>query len=678
VPVVTPPAPFTRLEPVTETLHGVTVTDPYRWLEDQNSPRTREWISEQTRYARSYLEAIPGRQRIRERIRELLDVEAYDSVQKSGNRYFFRKRVPGEEQPSIYMREGRDGDDQLLIDPRQAGSGNHTAVQPRLVSPDGGFLLYEIKEGGERSGSFALLDVDARKVLPDSLPRGYLRGFAFAPDLKSFYYVHEDLHSTTSSYHAAYHHVLGTLPSDDREIFFAGENPKHRLILFSDRARLGVLLCKFLDKTYTDFHVRPFAFGHSFEPVLTNADYRFEPILANDRILALTDLDAPNFRIVEVLKVEGGEARLVEIVPETDAAIDSWAVVQDSIFVSYNRRSRIEVRHFSRSGRELSQAPVKDGSTIRISSSRIASDELIVEEESFTEPITISCYSPSTGERTPWARRRLPFDSASFSHTQVWYSSADGTRVPMFLMGRRDVLEAGRHPTIMTSYGASGVSMSPQFSVFVAFLVEQGCLFALPNIRGGSEFGAEWHNAAKRRNRQKSFDDFLSAAEWLIESGRTVPDRLAIFGGSNSGLLVGAALTQRPDLFRAVVCMVPLLDMLRYHLFDATFVWSDEFGTADDPDDFRALSNYSPYHQVRNGVSYPATMLISGDCDTSCNPLHARKMTARLQAATSSPLPIILDYGLFRGHAPVLPLSERIDALTDRMAFLLEQLQLND
>jgi prolyl oligopeptidase len=676
VPLVKQPAPFTRLAPVTETLHGLTVTDPYRWLEDQQSPATRAWISEQTRYARSYLDAIPGRARIRERIRELLDVETHDCVQKAGNRYFFRKRLPGEEQPSIYMREGRDGDDELLIDPRELGSGNHIAVQPRIASPGGRFLLYEIKQGGERSGSFALLDVEARRVLPDSLPRGFLRGFAFAPDLKSFYYVHESLDSTTSSYRAAYHHVLGTLPSDDREIFFAGENRKYRLILLSDRAQLGVLVCKFLDKTYTDFQVRPFAFGSSFEPVLTNVDYRFEPLLANDRILALTNLDAPNLRIVEVRKAEGGEARLVEIVPETDAAIDRWAVVQDSIFVSYNRRTRIEIRHFSRSGKERRPVPVKYGSSMRISPSRIESDELIVEEESFTEPIAISCYRPSTEERTPWARRIVAFDSARFRHTQVWYRSTDGTRIPMFLMGRPDVLETGRHPTILTSYGASGVSMTPQFSVFVAFLVERGCLFALPNIRGGSEFGAEWHIAAQRRNRQKSFDDFLSAADWLIESGKSARDRLAIFGGSNSGLLVGAALTQRPELFRAAICMVPLLDMLRYHLFDRAFVWSDEYGTAEDPEDFRALANYSPYHQVRARTAYPATMLISGDCDNSCNPMHARKMTARLQAATSSPLPIILDYGTFRGHAPALPLTERIDALTDRMAFLSEQLQL--
>ena len=228
----------------------------------------------------------------------------------------------------------------------------------------------------------------------------------------------------------------------------------------------------------------------------------------------------------------------------------------------------------------------------------------------------------------------------------------------------------------MTSYGGYGVSMTPQFSVFVTFLMERGCLFALPNIRGGSECGVDWHKAAKRRKRQTTYDDFLAAAEWLIATGRTTAAKLAIFGGSNSGLLVGSAMTQRPDLFRAVICMVPMLDMLRYHVFDNAHVWKEEFGTAEDPEDFKALLGYSPYHHVREGVAYPATMIVSGDVDRNCNPLHARKMTARLQAANSSAHPIFLDHSPFRGHSPVLPLSERVEALTDRMAFLCEQLEL--
>jgi prolyl oligopeptidase len=275
-----------------------------------------------------------------------------------------------------------------------------------------------------------------------------------------------------------------------------------------------------------------------------------------------------------------------------------------------------------------------------------------------------------------FAERKVPFDSHGFRHIQVRFPSRDGTQIPMFLVGRPEALESGAHSTIMTSYGGYGIPVTPQFSVFVAFLIEQGCVFALPNIRGGSEFGDGWHQAAKRHRRQVAFDDFIAAAEWLIRNGRTASHKLAIFGGSNSGLLVGAAMTQRPDLFRAVVCMVPMLDMLRYHLFDNAHVWKDEFGTAADPEDFTALLGYSPYHNVRDHTEYPATMIISGDADQNCNPLHARKMAARLQAANVSNHPILLDYSPYRGHSPVLPLTDRVEALTDRMAFLCDQLQL--
>jgi prolyl oligopeptidase len=320
--------------------------------------------------------------------------------------------------------------------------------------------------------------------------------------------------------------------------------------------------------------------------------------------------------------------------------------------------------------------PVDGSNTVRMLGDSEDGNEVLFEQESFTRPIQIYSYWSKKCEPRQWAERPVPFDSAEFDHTQIWFAAKDGVRIPMFLVGRRDVLESGSHPTIMTSYGGYGVSMTPQFSVFVAFLMERGCLFALPNIRGGSEFGAEWHDAAKRRNRQVAFDDFLSAAEWLIGTGRAKRRKLAIFGGSNSGLLVGAAMTQRPDLFRAVVCLVPILDMLRYHLFDNAHVWAEEFGTADDPQDFAALFRYSPYHNVRERTAYPATMIVSGDSDQNCNPLHARKMTAKLQVANTSESPIFLDYSRYRGHSPVLPLCERIEALTDRMAFLCDQLNL--
>ena len=668
--------PYSPVEPVTEMLHGVPITDPYRWLEDQESPRTREWLAAQTEFARAYLDAIPGRERIRERIRELLDVETYDSIQRVSNKYIFRKRACGQEQPCIYLREVPDGDDQLLIDPAGRMTGKHTALRPLRLSQDGRLLLYEVKEGGERTGTFELFDVEKREKLPDALPRGYLRGFSFAADARSFYYVHEALGAKRPHYRAAYRHVLGTAFDGDREIFYAGEDQRLRLHIVAGEKRLGFLVFRFCDKTYTDFYLWRFDSESPAELLVDNADYKFGPLLLKDRILAITDRDSPNSRIVEVRLRAGGPPEFVDVVAESDCPIRGWAVASDRIYVSYIRGVKSEIEVFGLQGRKLGQLPVAENDTVRIIGASTENDELLIEQESFTKPIQIWRYSPQTREPQLWARRGIPFDSQEYAHVQEWFSAKDGTRIPMFLVGRHDVLNKGPHPAIMTAYGGYGVPMTPQFSAFVSYLMERGCLFALPNIRGGSEFGVGWHNAAKRRNRQVAFDDFISAAELLITTGRTEPQRLAMFGGSNSGLLVGAAMTQRPDLFRAVLCMVPLLDMLRYHLFDNARVWQEEFGTSTDREDFVAIADYSPYHRVREGVEYPAVLMVSGDADQSCNPLHARKMTARLQAASVSRHPIFLDYSRFRGHSPVLPLSDRIEALTDRVAFLGDQLQL--
>jgi prolyl oligopeptidase len=677
MPRLTAAPPNSPTEAVTEILHGLPVTDAYRWLEDQESPRTREWLDTQKQYARSYLDTIPGRDRIRERVRELLDIETYDSIQKVGNRYFFRKRLPGQEQPGIFFREGPEGRDQLLIDPSERGTGKYTVVKPLRISPDGRLLLYEVKEGGEQTGTFELLDLQARTTLPDVLPRGYLRGFAFAPDSRSFFYVHEVVGSTSPNIQAAYHHLLGTSLEDDQQIFFAGDSETLRLMIVPGKQMLGFLVLRFLDKPYTDFYLWSLGEKGAPESIIQDAGYKFSPLLLNDgRILAITDHDAPNFRVVEVRFQTDRGAEFVDLIPATDSMIQSWIVSKDRIFVSYIRELKTQVDILDLSGNRLGHLPVAEWETVRLVGGSEGSDELFFERESFTNPTQVCSYSTKNGDIRPWAEQRIQSGARDFSCARTWFSATDGTRIPMFLVGRRDVLEDGSRPAVMTSYGGYGVSMTPQFSVLVTLLVELGCLFALPNIRGGSEFGVEWHNAATRRYRQLAFDDFFAAAEWLIQTGRAEPRRLAIFGGSNSGLLVGASMTQRPEMFRAVICMVPILDMLRYHLFDNALVWKEEFGTAEDPDDFAALVKYSPYHRVRDGTAYPATMIVSGDADQNCNPLHARKMVARLQAANVSDHPIFLDYSRHRGHSPVLPLSERINALTDRVAFLCDQLQL--
>jgi len=668
--------PVSPVEPVTEVLHGVPITDPYRWLEDQNSPQTRAWIEQQQRYARAYLDRIPGRERIRERVGELLDVETCDSFLKNGTRYFFRKRLRGQEQPSIYFREGPDGDDRLLLDPATRRTGEYTAVKPLRVSADGSLLLYEVKQGGERMGTFEILDVASRERLPDFLPRGYLRGFAFAPDGKSFYYVHEAAEARRPFYRAAYHHVLGTSVESDREIFCAGEDPKLRLALVSSEKTLGFLVYRYLDITYTDFLI--WGLGSATRPVsiLQDAACGFQPRLLPGRILAATDEGAANRRIVEVQARKNQSPLFFDLVRETEVPIRNWLLTRNHIVVSYVRGAQTQIAVFDLSGKRQREIPCAEDETVQMLASSRTDDEVLLERESFVRPVEIFRCSAASGEMASWAKRSVPFDSANYSHRRLSFPSNDGTCIPVFLVGRREFLAEGRHPVILTAYGGFGVPMTPQFSAFASFFLECGCLFALPNIRGGSEYGSAWHAAAKGRKRQVAFDDFLSCAEWLIRTGRTSKEQLAAFGGSNSGLLVGVALTQRPELFRAMLCLAPMLDLLRYHLFDHAHVWTEEFGSAENPDDFAALHDYSPYHAVRDGTSYPATLVVSGDADQNCNPLHARKMTARLQSANTSSSPILLDYSRLRGHSPVLPLSVRIDALTDRLAFLCDNLEL--
>ena len=470
-------------EPVTEVLHGVTVTDPFRWLEDQNAPQTREWLAAQSRHARSYFDSVPGRDLIRERIRELVDVETYDSLLRVGHRYFFRKRFRGQEQPCICVREGKNGRDEILIDPTARGTGPYTAVKPLCVSPDGRLLLYEVKQGGERSGTFELFDIRARMLLPDRLPRGYLRGFAFSQDAQSFYYVHEPVGSKFRQPRTAYRHIPGADFAEDTPVFDAGNDERIRLHIISGTRHIGFLVNWFLERTLTDFFVSAFECVDSPRVVVKDADYVFVPrLLASGRIIAITDRNAPNFRIVKALECEQSQTEFRDVVPSCDAAIQDWSVAGDRIFVSYCRDLHTEIAYFDLSGRRLGQVPAAEAETLRIIAGAEDSDELIFERESFTKPIQICCYSPRRSDSTIWAERSVPFNSSPFQHVQLRFQSKDGTEIPMFLVGRRDVLERGTHPTIMTSYGGYGIPMTPQFSVFVAFLMGADACLPCPTF----------------------------------------------------------------------------------------------------------------------------------------------------------------------------------------------------
>ena len=674
--IETPPP--TPVEAVTEILHGVEIADPYRWLEDQSSPRTRQWIDDQTAYTRAYLSGIRERRRIRDRVEELLAVETVSEPCEVGRRYFFLKRAPRQEQAAIMMRNSDSAEDTILIDPAQRGEGTSTAVSILAISPDGSLLAYSVRHGGEDCSSIEIFDVEKLRVLPDRLPVGFLGGLSFSPAARGFYYVHRALASGRPHFHAVYWHVLGKSFDTDAEIFSLGEDPEQSLAIAGAAGGTLIYLATTLkDPVRTDLYIHEPANGLPPRKVVEQVEGIFFPFLVASRLFALTDLHAPNRRIVAIDLEQPDPDNWHTIVPESKASIQQVTVAGDLICLGYVEDLAANIRVFDTQGGSRGTLPSPSHGTAQLCPPPTETDTAFYRYTSFDCPPTIFRYQPKSGAHEIWANATVPFDSSSLKVARVTYASKDGTSIPMFLVSKKEAHETCPCPTFLTAYGGFGASVTPQFAAYATFLVEHGCRFAVANIRGGSEFGEAWHKAAQRQKRQTSIDDFIAASEWLISQSLTFPGRLAIGGGSNAGLLVAAAFTQRPDLFRAVLCLGPILDMLRYHLFDFASYWIDEFGCADDPDDFAALHAYSPYHQIKDAISYPAVMLISGDADTRCNPLHARKMAARLQAATSSDRPVLLDYRSQWGHSSAQPLSTRIEALTDRLAFLSTELGLS-
>jgi prolyl oligopeptidase len=676
MPRVLEPPPFTPVEPVTEVLHGLEITDPYRWLEDQNSPRTRQWIEQQTAYTREYLDAIPGRDRIRKRVDELLTgKDVISDPWQIGDRYFFLKRQQNSEQHSIVIREGLAGEERILVDPALRATGPSTAVSIVTVSQDGRFLAYSVRQGGTDHSALEVLDIERNTVLPDRLAEGFCAGIAFASDGSGFYYSHRKLNDPRPSYQAVFWHRFGSEQSQDQEVFFAGEEPGSffGILPSADAQLLAYVLWTSGKYTKTSIYLHSMLPGATPKLLLDGIEGCFAPFFVRSQLFAFTDVAAPNFRIVGINLTEPDPAHWRDVVAESNRSIQRFAVAGDKIFVTKCGRFSTEVEAYTLEG-QLQQHNLFPYGTIELLNRPNTTDKLFYNYTSFSTPTAIYCYDTSKEELAVWREANVPWDPSTIAAEEVNYTSKDGAVVPLLIVARKDLLHSGPLPTLLTGYGGFGKCVTPRFTAFVSILLEQGFLVAVPALRGGAELGKQWHLAGKCENRQNAFDDFISAAEWLLANGRSAPGRIAVGGGSNAGLLVGAAITQRPDLFRACLCLGPLLDMTRYHLFDLAASWADEYGSPDDERDFHALRAYSPYHRVQDGVAYPAVMFVSGDADTRCNPMHTRKMAARLQAASSSGLPILLDYQSIWGHTAVQPLNRRINALTDRLAFIFHEM----
>jgi prolyl oligopeptidase len=676
MPHVLEQPPFTPKEPIVEVLHGVTLADPYRWLEDQDSPRTRRWIEEQTEYTRAYLDGIPGRNRIRERMEQLLAVEVTSEPWKIRDRYFYLKRIRNCQQHSIVMKEGPLGEERVLVDPDVRATGPSTAIGIAAISHDGRFLAYSVRQGGTDHAALEILDVENNFVLPDGLPDGFCSGFVFAPDGTGFYYSHREARDVRPNYKAVFWHGFGTARSQDEEVFVAGERQDVFLGILDalENELLAYVVCSTGTHPRTSIYLHGLGQGAMPTALLQDIEGIFTPFFVEGELFAYTNVRAPNSRIVRIGLADPDPARWQDIVPESDQRIQQFAVAGRQIYVARTDRFSSRVASFDLEGRQREDLLPSWHGTVDLLNPTHSGTEVFYRCMSMTEPSVVYCHDTREEKTSIWNRAQVPFDPSLFAVEEAAYSSKDGTRIPVLMAGRKDLIHSGPLPTFLTGYGGFGSCVTPRFTAFGSFLMEQGLLFAVPALRGGSELGEEWHTAGKRDKRQNAFDDFIAAAEWLLSEGRAAPGRIAIGGGSNAGLLVGAAVTQRPDLFRAGICLGPLLDMTRYHLFDFAAGWAEEYGSPEDEHDFRSLLDYSPYHRVRDGIEYPALFLISGDADTRCNPMHARKMTARLQAANRSERPILLDYKPNWGHTPVQPLSIKIDAVSDRLAFLCHEI----
>ena len=654
-----------------EMMHGVPIYDPYRWLEDRSSPETESWIADQRTCFEEYFLRLGPLQRLQKRVSDLLDIETVEQVGRVHDRYFYCKRLAGDEQASIFVRTSESDSERLLVS--STGQGPYASIRIHRVSATGGFLAYELKQGGEHRKAIHIVDVASGIALEDHLNSGLARGLVLRDKDDGFYYCHECLDDEEKD-HIILFHRLGTPNTEDVALLTMPRTRASKVLLIYEGDMLGAIHChQQVDRPVVDFYVSRQDHDDDWMLVCQNEPAPFSPFFYHGGLFVFRFEQTPNGEIAELDAATGQFIRTV--VPEWDVCSRQCSIVSGLLYISYRIGSDTVVRIWSFDGRFMGTLPLEAGNTWGLVpgfSNDV--DELILHQESFTKPPTLLRFNPRTGERAVWHQRAMPPLASSYITRQVTYQSGDGTEIGMSLVGPEEDELLRDRPVIMTGYGGFGITMTPQFSTFIAILLELGFLFALPQIRGGGERGAAWHEAARGRRRQVAFDDFIASAEWLCDNSFTKPGKLGIFGGSNSGLLVGAAITQRPDLFRAAVCIAPLLDMVRYHLFDRARTWASEYGTAEDPDDFRAILAYSPYHHIRDDTNYPAVLFVCGDRDTRCNPAHARKMTALLRGRLAQKHPILVDHSLERGHSPTMPLSVRVAALTHRIAFLCNEL----
>ncbi len=672
-----PPPPAVDAIPETDNYFGTRIVDSYRWLEDSRSAETRAFIDAENAYTGRYMKQARIRSQVVDDLDDLENVSAASTPWQRGNNYFFRKRLAGEQQYSIYVRQGwtipgATNKDKRLVDPAVLSKDPNISVRIEDVSRDGKLLAYTVQSGGADETSIHVLNVATGKTLEDELPIARYFSAAFAPDGASLYYARNNKEGTL-----LYQHVLGTRNSRDTLIFgreFRGEplsaNDLFGANVTDDGRYLMVEISRGVPAKRVDIVFRDLTRPDSpFDVLVWGLESRFSAIYAKGAWYVKTDYHAPNGCIQKADPGIMPEAWKT-IVPEGPDAIDEWSIVGDKIYVNRLKDVKTETSVYSLDGKPAGTIDYDGiGSASKVDG-RTSDRYGYFLFQSYILPPTIYRLDTMTGKRDVFFQPKIPFDSTQYEIRQVFFNSKDGTRVPMFIAGKKGLKQDGTERLLMTGYGGFNLSMLPTWNSQYAWWMEQGGWFAMPNLRGGGEYGEHWHEQAMFEKKQNVFDDWFAAAEYLIANKYTSPEHFAITGRSNGGLLMGAAITQRPDLFAAVLCGYPLLDMLRYQKFLVGSYWVTEYGSSDSEKQFPYLLKYSPYQNVKSGTAYPAVMFFTGDSDTRVAPLHARKMTALLQSASTSGRPVLLHYSLAGGHSAGVSVDQQIQDDADQLAFL--------
>jgi prolyl oligopeptidase len=589
-----PKPPATKQEPVTNDYFGHKIVDDYQWLEDASSPATKQWVGEQLTYTRSVLDKLPGRAQLHARLEQLLQIGNLGGADVGGDYYFHTRREGTQNQPVLYVRKGVDGKDQVLIDVNTLAKDGTVALDWWVSSHDGRYVAYGTSEGGSEISTLHIIETATHKLLPDTIERTRAASLAWIPDDSGFYYTRYpkpgDVAAGQEMYNRhVFYHAMGSDPAKDPLIFGEGRDPQDwpNVTLSNDGRWLGIMVEQ--GWTKTELFLKDVKANTPLQQITSGKEFLYYAQIYDGQLYILTNEDAPRYRLYKAPAATPTHEHWREIIPQSDSVLSSVEIIGGQLFARYEQNAHALLRRFDLDGKPLSEIALPTLGTVPSLGGQYDSKDAFYLFSSFTMPTTLYRFDIASAKNSVWDSVETGIDTNQYETKQVWYASKDGTRIPMFLVMKKGLKLTGRSPALLTGYGGFNVSMTPEFMKTIFPWLDSGGIFAMANLRGGAEFGEDWHRAGMLEKKQNVFDDFIAAAEYLQKEGYTDKEHLAIRGGSNGGLLMGAMITQRPDLFRAVICQVPLLDMLRYQNFQIAKLWIPEYGSSEDPKQFQWL-----------------------------------------------------------------------------------------